>query len=64
VLRPALIRIGEKIARLIVALPSGLDSREVRIVARDQLRTPRLSESSQAVIADAITALSGGVADQ
>jgi cyclohexadienyl dehydratase len=64
VLRPALMRIGEKIARLIVALPSGLDPREVRIAARDQLRTPRLSESSQAAIADAITALSGGVADQ
>ena len=60
VLRPALIRIGEKIARLIVALPTGLDRREVSKAARDQLRTPHLSESSQQAIADAITALSGG----
>lgn len=64
VLRPALMRIGEKIARLIVALPTGLDPREVRIAAREQLRTPRLSESSQHEIADAIAALSGGTADQ
>jgi cyclohexadienyl dehydratase len=64
VLRPALIRIGEKIARLIVALPTGLDPHEVSKAARDQLRTPHLSEASQHAIADAITALSGGVADQ
>jgi cyclohexadienyl dehydratase len=64
VLRPALMRIGEKIARLIIVLPSGLDPREVRTAAHDQLRTPYLSEASRNSIADAISALSGGVADQ
>jgi len=64
VLRPALMRIGAKIAGLIVALPAGLDPGEVRRAARDQLRTPYLSESSKHSIADAIAALSGGVADQ
>jgi cyclohexadienyl dehydratase len=64
VLRPALIRIGEKIARLIVALPTGLDPREISEAASDQLRTPHLTEASQQAIADAIAALSGGAADQ
>jgi cyclohexadienyl dehydratase len=64
VLRPALMRIGDKIARLIVALPTGLDPSEVSKTTRDQLRTPRLSESSQAAIASAITALSRRAPDQ
>jgi len=58
VLRPALLRIGEKIARLIVALPQGLDRETVRAAARDQLRTPRLLETSRLAIADAIANLS------
>jgi len=64
VLRPALLRIGEKIARLIVALPPGLNAGEVRAAVHDQLRTPRLSEPSKRAIADALTALSRGVAPQ
>ena len=58
VLRPALIRIGEKIARLIVTLPAGLDREAVRAAALDQLRTPRLTQESRRAIADAIAALS------
>jgi len=58
VLRPALIRIGEKIARLIVALPLGLDRETVRTAALDQLRTPRLTLESRHAIADAIASLS------
>jgi len=58
VLRPALIRIGEKIARLLVVLPPGLEREAVRAAARDQLRTPRLTEASRRAIADAITRLS------
>ena len=58
VLRPALLRIGEKIARLIVALPQGLDREAVQAAARDQLRTPRLTETSQRAIADSIAGLS------
>jgi chorismate mutase len=64
VLRPALLRVGEKIARLLVALPAGLAADDVRAAARDQLRTPRVSESSQHAIADAIAALSNGGAAQ
>jgi hypothetical protein len=58
VLRPALLRIGEKIARLIVALPRDLDRDAVRAAAHDQLRTPRLTETSKIAIADSITRLS------
>lgn len=58
VLRPALLRIGEKIARLIVALPRNLDRETVREAARDQLRTPRLTETSRLAIADSIVKLS------
>jgi len=58
VLRPALLRIGEKIARLIVALPRDLDREAVRAAARDQLRTPRLAETSKLAIADSIAKLS------
>jgi cyclohexadienyl dehydratase len=58
VLRPALLRIGEKIARLIVALPRDLDRETVREAARDQLRTPRLTETSKIAIADSIAKLS------
>jgi cyclohexadienyl dehydratase len=58
VLRPALLRIGEKIARLIVALPQGLDREAVRAAARDQLRTARLTETSKHAIADSIANLS------
>jgi cyclohexadienyl dehydratase len=58
VLRPALLRIGEKIARLIVALPRNLDRDAVRAAAHDQLRTPRLTETSKIAIADSITRLS------
>jgi cyclohexadienyl dehydratase len=58
VLRPALLRIGEKIARLIVALPRDLDRETLRAAARDQLRTPWLSEASRLAIADSIAKLS------
>jgi hypothetical protein len=58
VLRPALLRIGEKIARLIVALPQGLDREAVRAAARDQLRTARLTETSKRAVADSIANLS------
>jgi hypothetical protein len=64
VLRPALLRIGEKIARLIVALPPGLGAGEVRAAARDQLRTPHLTEPSKLAIADALSALSREAAAQ
>jgi len=57
VLRPALIRMGEQIARLVVALPPGLSPQRVREAASDQLRTRWLSPASRAGIADAVAAL-------
>ena len=57
-LRPALLRIGDRIGQLLVSLPAGLAGDAVRDAARRHLRTPRLSETSIWAIADAITAIS------
>jgi cyclohexadienyl dehydratase len=54
-LRPALLRIGERITRLLIALPPNLNANTVRRAARDALRAPYLSEASTLAIADAIT---------
>jgi cyclohexadienyl dehydratase len=53
-LRPALLRIGERIATLLVQLPQGGDEDALRRAARDGLRTPGLSPESVAAIADAV----------
>ncbi len=53
-LRPALLRIGDRIAALLVALPPDLEPAAVRAAARDALRSRWLSESSVRRIADAI----------
>jgi hypothetical protein len=58
-LRPALLRIGEKIARLVVTLPPALDCRQVRRRARDALRAPYLGEADVRALADAIVDVSG-----
>jgi hypothetical protein len=57
-LRPALLRIGDRISQLLVALPAGLDSSRVREEALRELRTPHLSKASVLALADAISALS------
>ena len=57
-LRPALLRIGERIAALLVSLPQGQDDDALRAAARDGLRTPRLSPDSVASIAEALVKLS------
>ncbi len=54
-LRPALLRIGERVTRLLLALPPNLDANTVRRAARDALRAPYLSEKATLAIADAIT---------
>jgi hypothetical protein len=41
-----------------LALPRDLDREAVRAAARDQLRTPRLTETSKLAIADSIAKLS------
>jgi cyclohexadienyl dehydratase len=64
VLRPALLRIGQKIAQLLVTLPPGLDDDQVRKAARAELRTPRLIDASRVAIADSIAALSRAEPDQ
>jgi hypothetical protein len=55
-LRPALLHVGARIARLIVELPP-LDPLEVQSAARDALRTPQLPRSSLREIAEAIALL-------
>lgn len=61
VLRPALIRIGSKLAQLILALPADLGRDEVRAAAHDQLRTRWLTPESRIAIADSIAALTATV---
>jgi cyclohexadienyl dehydratase len=57
-LRPALLRIGDRIGQLLVALPADLDGTLVREMALQELRTPHLSKSSLFALADAISELS------
>ena len=56
-LRPALLRIGEQIGALLVALPPDLDDAQLSAAARDGLRTPRLSPDSVNRIAEALAKL-------
>jgi cyclohexadienyl dehydratase len=57
-LRPALLRIGERIAALLLALPEGLGADEVRRATHEGLRSPWLGESTRRALGDAIAALS------
>ena len=56
-LRPALLRIGERIAQLLIALPKDLDPVQVTEATRHEIRSVQISEASRVAIADAITAL-------
>jgi len=56
-LRPALLRIGDRIAQLLVALPPDLDRARVVEAARRELRSARISDASMFAIVDAITEL-------
>jgi cyclohexadienyl dehydratase len=53
-LRPALLRIGERIAALLVALPPDVDPAAAERAAADGLRSPWLKEPSRRAIAEAI----------
>ena len=53
-LRPALVRIGDRIARLLVALPEGLGEAGLLAEAREALRSVWLDADSQRRIAEAI----------
>ncbi len=57
-LRPALNRIGNRIARLVVALPAGLDSEEILNATRRELAARDLPDARLAAIAEAIVATS------
>ncbi len=56
--RPALLRIGERIAALLLALPEKLDPRLVSGAVRDGLRSPYLSAESRRALAEAIVQVS------
>ena len=56
-LRPALLRIGDRIAWLSVRLPTGLRVVEADVALREGLRTPGVAESSRRALALAIAAL-------
>lgn len=57
-LRPALLRIGERLAALLMALPEGLDASTVRQAAQTELRARWLSDDSRRELADAVAAVS------
>jgi cyclohexadienyl dehydratase len=57
-LRPALLRIGERVVELVLVLPPGLPPEVVHEAARESLRAPHLDDASRAALADAIAALS------
>jgi len=55
-LRPALLRIGERIAWLALRLPVGLRVAEVEVALRDGVRTPGVAPASLDALAGAIAA--------
>jgi ABC-type amino acid transport substrate-binding protein len=59
-LRPAISRIGARIARLLLALPSGTDRARIAKALADGLRTPWVSASSRGEIAEALGAFVAG----
>ena len=61
-LRPGLLRIGDRIAQLLVVLPPNLEEEAIQAAAHAALRTPRLSDASIDEIARAVGALSEAAA--
>jgi len=55
-LRPALLRIGERTARLLLALPPNIDPAAVRKMAQEELRAGYLDAAHRDALADAIAA--------
>jgi cyclohexadienyl dehydratase len=55
-LRPGLLRIGERTAQLLLALPPKLDAKAVRAAARAELRAPYVDNAQRDALADAIAA--------
>ena len=61
-IRPALIRIGDRIARLIVALPADLDPAAIHTAVRRELAARNLDDARLDAIASAIVAISRSAA--
>jgi cyclohexadienyl dehydratase len=59
-LRPALLRIGERAARLLVVLPAPLDCSEVRRRATEEIRSVELEAEQVRALADSVVAVGGG----
>jgi len=58
-LRPALTRIAARSARLLLAVPPGVDRERIAQVFQDGLRSPWLAPSSRRALVDALVALQG-----
>lgn len=58
-LRPALDRISDRIARMLLLLPPGTDRERIAAALEDGLRTRWLAPSSRRALVDALVALSG-----
>jgi len=56
-LRPALLRIGDRISTLLAALPSNLGAARIREVARRELTSPNLQQEDRAAITQALIEL-------
>jgi cyclohexadienyl dehydratase len=56
-LRPALLRIGERIAQLLIALPADLDRAQIIEAAQRELRSAEVSDAAMLAIAEAISEL-------
>ena len=59
-LRPALLRLGSRIAYLLQMLPAQIDRPDLEERARRRLRTPGLSEGARDALVEAILALAEG----
>jgi cyclohexadienyl dehydratase len=59
-LRPAISRIGARIARLLLAQPPGQDREQLAAALADGLRSPWLAASSRRELVDTLAALSQG----
>lgn len=62
-LRPAISRIGARSARLLLALPAGLDCERIAQALADGLRSPWLAASSRHALVDALCELGAGPAE-
>jgi len=63
-LRPALLRLGSRIAFLLQKLPAQIDRGDLEDFARQRLRTPGLSDGARDALVEAILALSEARRDE